>query len=149
MRSRLPDIGPVICSIPEISGRLFVGVQSTTVFFIWPSSYIVAGMFVRAMTTGVSSNMLLSIQDDARNELILNGFGLNEANITALQPNALSQDLVGGTPPSNRWIPLQRYVHQGDRWRFVVRTLATVRPELLFRLESPLWQDAPKMRGAP
>lgn len=149
MRSRLPDIGPIICSIPEITGRLIVGAQTVTVFFIWPSSYMVTGLFCRAMTTGLSSNMFLAIQDDARNALILNGFGLNEANVVALQPNAMPQDVAGGTPAANRWIPLQRYVHQGDKWRFVLRTLATVRPELLFRLESPLWQDAPKLRGAP
>lgn len=149
MRSRLPDVGPVIVSIPGVSGTLMTGATSITVFYRWRSSYMLTGLFFRTLTTGLSSNMFLSIQDDARNELIANGFGLTEANAVALPANGQAADPTLGQPQVLRWMPMQRYVHRGEQWRFIVRSLGSVRPELLFRLESPLWQDATKMRGRP
>lgn len=129
--SRIPSAGPVLISVPGISGvQIAAATLGAEVVYQWPRPYVVTGFFLSERETAgsiVIANMRIRIVDESASELVTDGLG-TVGNMPALA-------LLGR---SLRWQPFRRLVLGGIRWTIQIENenaAQTVTPDLLFRLE--------------
>ncbi len=127
---RLPSAGPIMLTVPGISDTVILAATvGPAVLYRMPGPYLYSGLWIGddlVATAAAVANMRLRIQDDARNELLIDGQGGSDAG-------ALS--LIGRS--SFRWQPFRRVVRAGAKWLFQLenRNAFSIRALFYFKVE--------------
>jgi len=127
---RLPAAGPIMITVPGISDVVVTAATvGPEVKYRMPGPYLYSGIWIGddlAATAAAVANIRLRIQDDSRNELLIDGQGGDNAG-------ALS--LIGRS--SFRWQPFRRVVRAGAKWLFQLenRNAFDIRALFYFKVE--------------
>lgn len=144
--STLPKSGPIVFSIPGISGVSVAGnSQGSLITYRWPARYVLSSWILlpRSGLEADAGDLSVSMTDDMGQQLVSDGQGL--ATLSAFMP-ALASAGIGGPFSlktnwdwSPQWQPLSRIVAAGDTWQFQIANSSggAIVPFLGFRVEVP------------